>query len=197
MSTKKTRLYKALKEEMEAKAALKVAQRKQSRATNRAYDNIVHGTEEKRAEVKRQKLLAKAEEEEERKQGIAERKTQRKELFTAKQQSRKDAKGDIQDLLHRLYTDEDTGFGSRRELYEQAKSHNDLVTMKDVQDYFSKEAKKEAPLQDYKGDNSFVASLPRQQYQVDVGYINKGITQDIAEGQEGHFLVSRCVQQAC
>ena len=39
------------------------------------------------------------------------------------------------------------------------------------------------------GHNSWIGNLPREQYQIDTGYINNGITEELAEGDDGYFRV--------
>jgi hypothetical protein len=92
-------------------------------------------------------------------------------------------------LLDRRYNDEETGFGSKRELYSQAKEKEPLITMEEIDELFKEMSKKEPPLKDMFGHNSWIGNLPREQYQIDTGYINKGITEELAEGDDGYFLV--------
>ena len=80
----KTKLFKALKEEMEAKAAIRASQRKMSRM----YDKIASGAMAK----KEAEAEAKARAEAERKEGIAKRKAERKKMFEDKTKERKDKK---------------------------------------------------------------------------------------------------------
>ena len=177
----KQKLFKALKEEMEAKAAIKAAQRKMSRM----YDKVASGVfAKKEAEAE-----ARARAEAERKEGIATRKAQRKKMVEDKTAERKGKKADIMKLLDKLYNDEETGFGSKRELYNQAKEKEPLVTMQEIDEFFKEMSKKEPPLKDMFGHNSWIGNLPREQYQLDTGYINKGITEELAEGDDGYFLV--------
>ena len=112
----KQKLFKALKEEMEAKAAKKAAQRKMSRM----YDKIASGAFAKKEAEAEEKSRAEAD----RKDGIAKRKADRKKLFEDKTAERKSKKAAIMKLLDKLYNDEETGFGSKRELYQQAKRKN-------------------------------------------------------------------------
>ena len=92
-------------------------------------------------------------------------------------------------LLDNLYYDEEDGYGSKRELYNQAKQKEPLVTMQEVEEFFKELSKKEPPLKDMFGHNSWIGNLPREQYQIDTGYINKGITEELAHGDDGYFLV--------
>jgi hypothetical protein len=94
-----------------------------------------------------------------------------------------EAKPKIMEMLKKLYDDQDTGFGSQQELFEQAradKTYGNFVTKSMVKEFFEQKSKKKAPLKDYSGYNSWVGNLPREQYQVDVGYIKKGITEEVA-----------------
>ena len=74
-------------------------------------------------------------------------------------------------------------------MYNQAKEKEPLVTMQEIDEYFKEMSKKEPPLKDMFGHNSWIGNLPREQYQIDTGYINKGITEELAEGDDGYFLV--------
>ena len=86
----KQKLFKALKEEMEAKAAIKAAQRKMSRM----YDKVASGVFAKKdAEAE-----ARARAEAERKEGVATRKAVRKKMFEDKTAERKGKKADIMKL---------------------------------------------------------------------------------------------------
>jgi len=68
---------------------------------------------------------------------------------------------------------------NQNELYIQAHARDKLVTRELVKEFFNELDKNRAPLKDYKNDNSWVGRLPREQYQIDVGYLNKGITEDM------------------
>ena len=65
--------------------------------------------------------------------------TRQKLADEAKMKNRTEGKPAIMKLLEELYNDEETGFGSKRELYEQATEKNPLVTMEMVNEFFRKE----------------------------------------------------------
>ena len=70
-------------------------------------------------------------------------------------------------------------------LYAKAKKANKLVTMEDVQEFWR--GQEAGQIKDMKGYNSYVASLPRQQYHLDIAYITKAKSK--AEmSEKGGFL---------
>ena len=70
-------------------------------------------------------------------------------------------------------------------LYAKAKKANKLVTMEDVQEFWR--GQEAGQIKDMKGYNSYVASLPRQQYHLDLAYITKAKSK--AEmSEKGGFL---------
>ena len=102
----KQKLFKALKEEMEAKAAKKAAQRQLARLRHKVFS----GELEKQEKAKKEKEEAKARAEAERKEGIANRKAETNNMFEDNATERRSKKADIMKLLDKLYNDEETGF---------------------------------------------------------------------------------------
>ena len=181
----KKKLFEALKEEFEAKAQLKAERRKLDRLVDfKRLDKVAAKEEEKK-----QKHTQKERENEEHMQAVRMKEIERQEAKENKLKTTVEAKPEIMKLLKKLYEDEEKGFGSQQELYEQARAKNPLTTMQMVKEFFKEQNKDKAPLKDYRTHNSWVGNLPREQYQVDVGYINKGITEDLADGEEGYFMV--------
>ena len=177
-------LYETLKKEMDAKKERKALQQKLRRIENKTADPIA-----KEEEKFRRKTVAELQEED-RKAGIAKRQVERQKAKENKITTTIEAKPKIMNLLKKLYEDPDTGFGSQQELFDQAradKEYGNFVTKSMVKEFFDEKGKTKAPLKDYKGYNSWVSNLPREQYQVDVGYINKGITEELA--RDGWFMV--------
>ena len=186
-------MYETLKKDMEAKRESKVIQRKLRRIEIQATSpELLKKQAAKEEEQLRRKTVAELQEEE-RKAGIAKRQMERQKAKENKMTTSLEAKPKIMEMLKKLYEDPDTGFGSQQELFEQARAdsqYGNLVTRAMVTEFFEQRKKKSAPIEDYKGDNSWIANLPREQYQVDVGYINKGLTEELAQGEDGYFIVS-------
>ena len=186
----KQQLFNTLWEELDAKAKKKVAQRKLTRARTRDW-NITDKSQKEEEQQQRHQLKLQNQDAKMQQQHL--RQQEKKVSDEAKMKNRIEGKPAIMKLLEELYNDEEKGFGRKKELYEQAKEKTPLVTKEMVNEFFRKEGSKQAPVEDYKGHNSWVGNLPREQYQVDIGYINKGITEEIADGQEGHFFVCKDV----
>jgi hypothetical protein len=81
------------------------------------------------------------------------------------------AKGDIQAMLGALWNDEDKGIDTKKELFDAAKKQNKMVTLQDVEDFLRPQ--EASRIKDMPGYSSYVASLPREQYHVDIAYITK------------------------
>jgi hypothetical protein len=183
----KQKLFNALWEEFDAKSKTKAAQRKLARARVRDFNKIADQPRKEEEKQQREQLKTRKKDSKMRQQHL--RQQEKKLSHEAKIKNRTEGKPAIMKLLEELYNDEEKGFGSKKELYEQAKEKNPLVTMETVNEFFRKEGSTQAPVEDYKGHKSWVGNLPREQSQVDIGYISKGITEEIANGQEGHFFV--------
>ncbi len=63
-----------------------------------------------------------------------------------------------------VYFDE-AGFGSQRSTYKDAKKRDPTITVEDVRDWFKKNVERKGKL---RGMNSFIASEPREEYQMDL-----------------------------
>ena len=70
-------------------------------------------------------------------------------------------------VIRQVYYDVDTGFGSINETYQNAKKILNTITYNDVKDFL--ERQKSRQLKAYRGFNSYVASKPLQELQVDLG----------------------------
>ena len=69
------------------------------------------------------------------------------------------------DALHLSYYNEKFGFGNMQEQLKEAKTLNKDVTLDDVRTWRNKNIEKQL-----KGYNSFVASEPKEEYQIDLGF---------------------------
>jgi hypothetical protein len=81
------------------------------------------------------------------------------------------AKGDIKAMLGALWNDEEKGIDTKKELFDAAKKENKMITMQDIEDFLRPQ--EASHIKDTPGYNSYVASLPREQYHVDIAYITK------------------------
>ena len=70
-------------------------------------------------------------------------------------------------IIRQVYYDVDTGFGGISETYKNAKKVLNTITYNDVKDFL--ERQKSRQFKAYRGFNSYVASEPLQELQVDLG----------------------------
>ena len=124
----KEKLYKALKEEFEKKAKMKVAARSWKRYIDpeRIQREKARMAEKERRD--KEKAEAKAKHKEEVEKNKEERKAIKEDTLTLTIES----KPEITMMLDGLYHDEEKGFMNQHQLYEQAHSINKLVTMEHV-----------------------------------------------------------------
>ena len=73
--------------------------------------------------------------------------------------------------IRQVYYDVDTGFGSINETYQNAKKILNTITYNDVKDFL--ERQKSRQFKKYHGYNSYVASKPLQELQIDLGDFTK------------------------
>jgi hypothetical protein len=73
------------------------------------------------------------------------------------------------DALHLSYYNERYGFGNMSEQLKEAKKLNPDITLDDVKNWRDKNIEKTKQL---KGYNSFIASNPKEEYQIDLGFLN-------------------------
>ena len=76
-------------------------------------------------------------------------------------------KSDKDQVIRQVYYDVDTGFGSIAETYRDAKKILDTITYNDVKDFLERQKSRQTKA--YRGFNSYVASEPLQELQVDLG----------------------------
>ena len=74
-------------------------------------------------------------------------------------------------VIRQVYYDVDTGFGSINETYQNAKKILNTITYNDVKDFL--ERQKSRQFKKYHGYNSYVASKPLQELQIDIGDFTK------------------------
>ena len=74
-------------------------------------------------------------------------------------------------IIRQIYYDVDTGFGSINETYQNAKKILNTITYNDVKDFL--ERQKSRQFKKYHGYNSYVASKPLQELQIDLGDFTK------------------------
>ena len=74
-------------------------------------------------------------------------------------------------VIRQVYYDVDTGFGSINETYQNAKKILNTITYNDVKDFL--ERQKSRQFKAYRGFNSYVASKPLQELQIDIGDFTK------------------------
>ena len=72
------------------------------------------------------------------------------------------------DLITKVYYDP-AGFGSLKQTLEDAKKHDSTITAKDVKDWKDKNVQRTTQL---RGDNSFIASKPYEEFQMDLCFFN-------------------------
>ena len=70
-------------------------------------------------------------------------------------------------VIRQVYYDVDTGFGSINETYQNAKKILNTITYNDVKSFLEKQ--KSRQFKAYRGFNSYVASKPLQELQIDLG----------------------------
>ena len=70
-------------------------------------------------------------------------------------------------VIRQVYYDVDTGFGSINETYQNAKKILNTITYNDVKNFLEKQ--KSRQFKAYRGFNSYVASKPLQELQIDLG----------------------------
>ena len=71
-------------------------------------------------------------------------------------------------IIDKIYHDP-AGHGSMRTTYEDAKKKDPSITYGDIQAWFRKNIERKTQL---KGYNSFIASEPKQEYQMDLFFMN-------------------------
>ena len=71
-------------------------------------------------------------------------------------------------IIDHIYYDP-AGHGSMRTTYEDAKKKDKSITYVDIQAWFKKNIERQTQL---KGYNSFIASEPKQEYQMDLFFMN-------------------------
>ena len=76
-------------------------------------------------------------------------------------------KSDKDQVIRQVYYDVDTGFGSIAETYRDAKKVLNTITYNDVKDFLERQKSRQTKA--YRGFNSYVASEPLQELQVDLG----------------------------
>ena len=69
-------------------------------------------------------------------------------------------------ILSNLYYDIESGYGSAKSLYEQAKQKNAGITMDEVKSWIRKQPNKQ--ISGYKNYNSYMSAFPRDQFQMDI-----------------------------
>ena len=72
------------------------------------------------------------------------------------------------EIIRRIYIHQEVGFNFLR-VYNQARAQRPSITKGDVRNFFN--SLKVVAQKPYKGNNSFVASLPREEYQIDIAYM--------------------------
>ena len=71
-------------------------------------------------------------------------------------------------VIDKIYHDP-AGHGSMRTTYEDAKKKDQSITYGDIQAWFKKNIERKTQL---KGYNSFIANEPKQEYQMDLFFMN-------------------------
>ena len=126
-------LFNTLWEEFDAKAKKKVAQRKLARARTRDFNSMTDQPQKEEEQQQRQQLKTQKQDSKMRQQRM--RPQEKKVSGEANMNNRTEGTTAILKLLEKLYTDEEKGFGRKKELYEQAKEKNPLVTMEMVNEF--------------------------------------------------------------
>ena len=87
-------------------------------------------------------------------------------------------------VIRQVYYDVDTGFGSINETYQNAKKILNTITYNDVKDFL--ERQKSRQFKKYSSFNSYVASKPLQELQIDIGDFTKSA--EVNDGFRYMFL---------
>ena len=87
-------------------------------------------------------------------------------------------------VIRQVYYDVDTGFGGINETYQNAKKILNTITYNDVKDFL--ERQKSRQFKKYSSFNSYVASKPLQELQIDIGDFTKSA--DVNDGFRYMFL---------
>ena len=74
------------------------------------------------------------------------------------------------ELIFKIYHDEESGFKSKANTYKVAHEKNPLVTKKDVDDWFRRS---KVSIKDYPFQNSYIAHRTHQEYQMDLFQMNR------------------------
>ena len=95
----------------------------------------------------------------------------------------------IMELLNNLWFDEDKGIETQDALFRAAKKVEPATTLDDVKEFLRKEPTEQ--VKDTPGSNSWVGSLPREQYHVDIAYITQKPTKRRTDPRQNK---TRCPQ---
>ena len=87
-------------------------------------------------------------------------------------------------VIRRVYYDVDTGFGGINETYQNAKKILNTITYNNVKDFL--ERQKSRQFKKYSSFNSYVASKPLQELQIDIGDFTKSA--EVNDGFRYMFL---------
>ena len=74
------------------------------------------------------------------------------------------------EIISKIYNDL-SGFGSIKQTFDEARKIDKTITLNDVKEWKEKNIVRKTNL---KGYNSYIASEPREEYQVDPFYVNLG-----------------------
>ena len=74
-----------------------------------------------------------------------------------------------EELLNKLYKDTKLAINSIDRLYKEARKEDNTITYKEVKEWYNKQSINQR--KNYARYNSFVANLPRQQFQLDWAYM--------------------------
>ena len=89
-------------------------------------------------------------------------------------------------VIRQVYYDVDTGFGGINETYQNAKKILNTITYNNVKDFL--ERQKSRQFKKYSSFNSYVASKPLQELQIDIGDFTKSA--DVNDGFRYMFFSS-------
>ena len=73
------------------------------------------------------------------------------------------------ELLNKIYKDTKLAINSIDRLYKEARKEDNTITYKEVKEWYNKQSINQR--KNYARYNSFVANLPRQQFQLDWAYM--------------------------
>ena len=75
-----------------------------------------------------------------------------------------------QDIISNIYYDLETGYGSVKNTFDQAKAQDPTIKIEDVQKWMKQQPNKQ--VRTYRGSNSYTAPFARFEYQIDIMDMN-------------------------